>query len=246
MQTRRRAPRRVLVIDVGGTHVKACVMPRGGSFKFVSGSRLDPARLVRGVRQRVSAADYDAVTIGYPGVVSGGQIVAEPHNLGHGWVGYDFVRALGRPVRLINDAAMQAVGSYRGGRMLFLGLGTGLGATLILDGVIAPLEIGHLPYRDGLTFEDHVGERARVRLGSKKWRRLVHDAVQDLRASLGADYVVVGGGNVKRLAQLPEGVYRGDNEHAFAGGALIWRGSQTLRLPRGARSPLSASSASAG
>jgi predicted NBD/HSP70 family sugar kinase len=227
----------VLVIDVGGTHIKGCVMPDGEAFKFGSGPRMVPAGMVRNVRRHVAPADYDAATIGYPGVVRDGQIVADPQNLGRGWIGYDFERAVRRPVRVMNDAAMQAAGSYRGGRMLFLGLGTGLGAALILDGVIAPLEIAHLPYKDGLTFEDHVGERARLRTGSKKWRRLVHDAVQDLASSLGVGYVVVGGGNVKRLRELPKGVYRGDNQNAFAGGALIWRSSDPLQLPRAQRSP---------
>jgi polyphosphate glucokinase len=235
MPSRQKAPRRVLVIDVGGTNVKLRVIPGGSKFKFDSGATLVPGEMVRNVAAHVSAHDYDVVTIGYPGVVSGGQIAAEPHNLGKGWLGFDFGRAFGKPVRLINDAAMQAAGSYRGGRMLFLGLGTGLGCTLVLEGVIAPLEIGHLRYKRGLTFEDHVSERARVRLGSKKWRRVVHDVVQELRHSLGADYVVVGGGNVKRLHELPEGVHRGDNECAFAGGVLIWQGPDPLQLRSRAR-----------
>lgn len=226
----RKAPRRVLVIDIGGNNVKVRVMRRGPAFKFASGNRLTPELMVQGLSEELSSSDYDAVSIGYPGVVMGGKITAEPYNLGTGWIGYDFARALGKPVRLINDAAMQAAGSYLGGRMLFLGLGTGLGAALILDGVIAPLEMGHLPYKDGLTFEDHVGERARQRMGSKKWRKRVHAAVADLRASLGAEYVVIGGGNVKRLRKLPEGVFRGDNENAFAGGMLIWRGTDSLHL----------------
>jgi predicted NBD/HSP70 family sugar kinase len=230
MAARRRSPRRVLVIDVGGTHVKARVMPRGDRFKFLSGKQLTPQKMIRRLGTHVSSADYDAVTIGYPGVVSGGEITVEPHNLGRGWVGYDFAGALGRPVRIINDAAMQAAGSYQGGRMLFLGLGTGLGATLILDGVIAPLEIGHLPYKGGMTFEDHVGERARLHLKSKKWCRAVHEVVQDLRASLRPEYVVVGGGNAKRLSELPDGVYLGDNDNAFTGGVLVWRGRDALHL----------------
>ena len=226
----RKTPRRVLVIDVGGNHVKVRVMRRGPAFKFASGAGLTPEQMVSCLREKLSSSDYDAVSIGYPGVVTGGKISAEPHNLGSGWIGYNFARALGKPVRMINDAAMQAAGSYLGGRMLFLGLGTGLGATLILDGVIAPLEIGHLPYKDGLTFEDHVGERARLRMGSKKWRKLVHEAVADLRAALGAEYVVVGGGNVKRLHEVPNEAFRGDNENAFVGGVLIWGGPDPLRL----------------
>jgi predicted NBD/HSP70 family sugar kinase len=221
----------VLVIDVGGSKVKLRVMPGGETFRFASGAKLSPGRMVRGVLEHVTCHDYDAVSIGYPGVVSAGLVTAEPHNLGRGWLGCDFAPAFGAPVRLINDAAMQAAGSYQGGRMLFLGLGTGLGATLIVEGVIAPLEIGHLAYRGGMSFEEHVGEQARRRLGSRKWRRVVHDVIDELAHSLCAEYVVIGGGNVKRLQELPEGAYRGDNENAFVGGALIWGGPDSLRLP---------------
>lgn len=238
-----KTPRRVLVIDVGGNNVKVRVMRRGPAFKFPSGPKFTPEEMVEGILSELSSADYDAVSIGYPGVVKGGKITADPHNLGKGWIGFDFHRTLGKPVRLINDAAMQAAGSYHGGRMLFLGLGTGLGATLILDGVIAPLEIGHLPYKHGLTFEDHAGERARQRLGSKKWRKVVHEIVDDLRASLGADYVVMGGGNVKRLRELPLGVFRGDNDNAFLGGMMIWRGPNPLHLAPLRRMPILGSSA---
>lgn len=230
MQAGKPLPRRVLVVDVGGSHVKFRTLPRGELFRFTSGTSLAPERMVGGILKALDAPNYDAVSIGYPGLVVRGRIIAEPHNLGDGWVGFDFEKAFGKPVRLINDAAMQAAGSYRGGRMLFVGLGTGLGVTLILDGVIEPMEVGHLPYKHGRTFEDYVGERARERRGSKKWRKVVHDVLEHLRVSLEADYGVVGGGNVKRLRELPEGFYRGDNENAFLGGLRIWRSPDPLRL----------------
>lgn len=231
-------PRRVLVVDVGGSHVKFRALPRGELFRFASGPKLAPSRMVQGILDEIGHPSFDVVSIGYPGLVVRGRIIAEPHNLGSGWVGFDFEGAFGKPVRVINDAAMQAAGSYRGGRMLFVGLGTGLGVTLILDGVIEPMEVGHLPYKHGRTFEDYVGERARERMGSKKWRKVVHDVLEHLRISLEADYGVVGGGNVKRLRELPEGFYRGDNDNAFLGGVQIWRSDDPLALrvtPRAAR-----------
>ena len=233
----RRAPRRILVIDVGGTHVKFRVAGRGAIHKFSSGPKLGPERMTRKVLKRARGLAFDAVSIGYPGVVLHGRIAAEPHNLAAGWVGFDFAAAFGKPVRIVNDAAMQAIGSYRGGRMLFLGLGTGLGATLIIDGVVEPTEIGHMPYRHGRTFEDYVGERGRRRLGAARWRRAVADVIAQLKLALEADYVVVGGGNAARLDRLPPGVRRGDNRNAFAGGERIWqqRGA-SLRLPLGSRS----------
>src|SRR6201997_3805419 len=162
----------ILVIDVGGTHVKFRVGERGAA-EFESGPKMTPRRMVRQLCELLGERRYDAVSIGYPGLVYHGRIATDPHNLGKGWVGYDFVAAFRRPVRVINDAAMQAIGSYRGGRMLFLGLGTGLGATLIINGVVEPTEIGHMPYKAGLTFEDYVGERGRKRRGNKKWRKTV-------------------------------------------------------------------------
>jgi polyphosphate glucokinase len=223
--SRRRAPRRILVIDVGGTHVKFRIDGRGRIFKFVSGPRLGPEHMVRKVMKRARGRAYDAVSIGYPGLVFHGRIAAEPHNLGAGWTGFDFAAAFGKPVRIVNDAAMQAIGSYRGGRMLFLGLGTGLGATLIIDGVVEPTEIGHMPYRHGRSFEDYIGERGRRRLGTRKWRAAVGEVVAHLRAALEADYVVLGGGNAARLKKLPPGARRGDNRNAFIGGVRIWRPS---------------------
>ena len=221
--TGRRAPRRILVIDIGGSHVKFRLAPHGARGKFPSGPKLGSERMVAKLAQRLSGVAYDAVSIGYPGLVFRGCIAGEPHNLGPNWVGFDFAAALGAPVRIVNDAAMQAIGSYRGGRMLFLGLGTGLGATLIIDGVVEPTEIGHMPYQHGRSFEDYVGERGRRRLGTRRWRKAVADVVRQLTAALEADYVVLGGGNAARIKQLPRGVRRGANRNAFIGGVRLWR-----------------------
>ena len=218
----RRAPRRILVVDVGGTHIKFRIGGRGRIFKFPSGPKLGPGRMTAKVLKRTHGLAYDAVSIGYPGLVFHGRIAAEPHNLGKGWMGFDFAAAFGKPMRVVNDAAMQAIGSYRGGRMLFLGLGTGLGATLIIDGMVEPTEIGHMPYRKGRTFEDYLGERGRRRLGTRKWRRAVADVAAHLEEALEADYVVLGGGNAARLKTLPRGARRGDNRNAFIGGLRIW------------------------
>lgn len=223
MAARSRTPRHILVLDVGGSHVKFRIGARGTSEAFVSGPKMTPARMMRELRQHLGDAHYDAVSMGYPGLVFHGRIVAEPHNLGSGWVRYDFARALGKPVRIVNDAAMQAIGSYSGGRMLFLGLGTGLGATLILDGVVEPTEIGHMPYRHGRTFEHYVGERGRKRLGNRKWRKVVKQMIADLTTAFEADYVVLGGGNAGRLKRLPRGVRLGDNHNAIIGGLRLWR-----------------------
>ncbi|HVO46852.1 MAG TPA: ROK family protein [Steroidobacteraceae bacterium] len=225
-RSRWRAPRRVLVIDIGGSHVKFRVGPRGRADRFESGPKLTAGAMAARVTALVPRDRYDAVSIGYPGLVFHGRITAEPHNLGHGWVHFDFAAAFGAPVRLINDAAMQAIGSYEGGRMLFLGLGTGLGATLILDGVVEPMELGHMPYRKGRTYEDYIGERGRLRAGTRKWRRQVHDIVVQLGTVLEVDYVVIGGGNAKRLKTLPPRARLGNNNNAFAGGMRIWRYAQ--------------------
>ena len=219
----RRAPRRILVIDVGGTHVKFRVVPHGRTEKFTSGPKLGPERMVRKILKRLSGAAYDAVSIGYPGLVLRGRIACDPHNLGSGWAGFDFAAALKAPVRITNDAAMQALGSYRGGRMLFLGLGTGLGATLIIDGAMEPTEIAHMPYRHGRSFEDYLGERGRRRLGTRKWRRAVLDVIERLSTALEPEYVVLGGGNAVRIGKLPRGVLRGNNRNAFVGGVRLWR-----------------------
>jgi polyphosphate glucokinase len=230
MTTRKKVPRRILVLDVGGSHVKLSLTGRERVRKFVSGPKMSAADMVKQVRKRVAPDQYDAVSIGYPGLVIHGRIAAEPFNLGTGWVCFDFEAALGRPVRVINDAAMQAVGSYSGGRMLFLGLGTGMGATLIVDGVVEPMEIGHLPYKHGRTFEEFVGKKGLKRLGKKKWRKVVTDVVEQLSAALEVDYVVIGGGNVRQLKRLPRGARLGGNTNAIVGGRLIWEMSTPLAL----------------
>ena len=226
--------RHILVIDVGGMHVKLRIDARGPIGKFVSGPKMSPASMMRQILKLTRNRAYDAVSIGYPGLVFHGRIAAEPHNLGKGWFGFDFEKAFGKPVKVINDAAMQAIGSYRGGRMLFLGLGTGLGATLIIDGVVEPTEVGHMPYKRGRTFEDYVGERGRQRLGTRKWRKKVNDVIEHLKLAFEADYVVLGGGNVLRLKSLPQGVRLGDNRNAFSGGLRLWqKGKGPLRLRGG-------------
>ena len=224
-------PAHILVIDVGGSHIKFRMGSRGAIRRFVSGPKMTAAEMARQVRKLARDLPYEAVSIGYPGLVLRGRIAAEPYNLGSGWVGYDFEKTLGRPVRVINDATMQALGSYEGGRMLFLGLGTGLGATLILDGTVEPMEIGHMPYKRGRTFEDYIGERGRERLGKKKWRKAVSEVVARLKEVLEADYVVLGGGNVVHLKELPEGARLGDNLNAFKGGLRLWRGDDPLARP---------------
>jgi polyphosphate glucokinase len=223
-------PARVLVIDIGGSHIKFRMGPRGPIRRFVSGPEMTAADMASQVRKATRGLPYQAVSIGYPGMVLRGRIVAEPYNLGHGWVGYDFEKPLGRPVRVINDATMQAIGSYEGGRMLFLGLGTGLGATLILDGTVEPMEIGHMPYKRGRTFEDYVGEQGRERLGNRKWRKAVAEVIARLKEVLEADYVVLGGGNAVRLKQLPQGTRLGDNLNAFKGGLTMWRDDDPLSI----------------
>jgi polyphosphate glucokinase len=212
----------VLVIDVGGTHVKILATGQTQRREFESGKKLTAAKMVDKVKKLSADWRYDVVSIGYPGPLLHQRIAAEPHNLGAGWVGFDFKAAFGRPVKLMNDAAMQALGSYRGGRMLFLGFGTGLGTTLIVDGVVEPMELGHLPYRKA-TYEDYVGARALERLGKKKWRKNVIDVIERLSAALEPDEVVLGGGNVKYLDALPPECRVGDNANAFVGGFRIWQ-----------------------
>src|SRR3984957_3362387 len=214
---------RVLAIDVGGSHVKVRVSNRRDVRQFESGPQMTARRMVAGVHKLVGDWKYDVVSIGYPGVVVHGKIVTEPHNLGRGWVGFDFRKAFGRPTQVMNDAAMQAIGSYEGGRMLFLGLGTGLGSALVVDGTVAPMELAHLPYKNGRTYEDYVGDRGRRRLGPKKWRVTVADVVEQLSKALEVDYVVLGGGNAKKLKKLPKNARLGSNEFAFLGGYRVWR-----------------------
>jgi polyphosphate glucokinase len=214
---------KILVIDVGGTNVKIKATDQNEVRKFPSGKEMTAQQMVNGVQELAKDWPYDAVTVGYPGPVAHGKILKEPANLGGGWVGFDFAAAFEKPAKLINDAAMQALGSYEGGRMLFLGLGTGLGNTLIIDGVIAPMELGHLPYKKKRTFEEFVGIRGLERLGKKKWQDAVHDVVKRLSAALIVDYVVLGGGNAKKLGVLPDGCRLGNNENAFIGGFRLWQ-----------------------
>jgi polyphosphate glucokinase len=211
------------VIDVGGTNVKILASGQRQPSKIPSGPRMTAKQMVSEVQEAVSDWAYDVVSIGYPGAVLHGKPVGEPRNLGSGWVGFNFRRAFGRPVKVINDAAMQAWGSYKGGRMLFLGLGTGLGTALVIDGMLEPMELAHLPYRKGRTYEEYVGKTGLERLGKKKWRRHVADVITRLRAALEVQDVVVGGGNAKLLDRLPRGVRRVDNANAFAGGVRLWR-----------------------
>src|SRR5436189_3188807 len=212
----------VLVIDVGGTHVKVLATGQKSRREFDSGPALTPKRMINYVRKLVGDWKYEAISIGYPGPVIGNRPVSEPWNLGKGWAGFNFEAAFKCPVKVVNDAAMQALGSYKGGKMLFLGLGTGLGSAMIVDGILEPMELGHLPYRKR-TFEDYVGVRGRSQLGKKKWRQHVLDVIARLIAALEPEDVVLGGGNVKKLKELPPGCRAGNNANAFAGGFRLWR-----------------------
>ena len=216
---------KVLVIDIGGSTIKVLATGHRKPLKIPSGPRMTAKRMVRLVREAVGEWDYSAVSIGYPGPVKNGRPAQEPKNLGGGWVNFDFRKAFGCPAKVINDAAMQALGSYKGGRMLFLGLGTGLGSALIVEGVIVPMELAHLPFKKGRTYEEYLGKAALARCGKKKWRRHVADVTQRLSAALGVDDVVLGGGNVKRLRRLPSGARQGGNRNAFIGGYRLWRKS---------------------
>jgi polyphosphate glucokinase len=213
---------KILVIDVGGTHVKVKLQGADEIHKFPSGPHLTPQLMLEGVRGLTAGWDFDRATIGYPGPVVHGSVLVEPVNLGTGWLGFDFAAALEVPVKIVNDAAMQALGSYEGGRMLFLGLGTGLGNAMILDRVLAPMELGHLPYKKGRTFEEYVGQAGLKRLGRRKWQTAVFDVVDRLRRALLVEYIVLGGGNVKKLDELPPYCRMGDNSNAFVGGVRLW------------------------
>jgi len=219
---------RVLVIDVGGTHVKLLLSGKRAARRFDSGKSMTPAKMVKGVKRLTTDWRYDAISMGYPGLVLHGRIAAEPSNLGHGWVGYDFAQAFGHPMKIQNDAAMQALGSYRGGRMLFLGLGTGLGSAMVVNGDVQPMELAHLPYKKGRTYEDYVGLKGFKRLGVRKWRKQVRGVIETLRAALEPDDVVIGGGNAVRLTELPRGVRAGDNANAFKGGFRLWRSAKDV------------------
>lgn len=227
--------KKVLVVDVGGTSVKILATGQSARRSFPSGPTLTPKRMVSKVRKLAADWTYELVSIGYPGPVLHGRPVAEPYNLGRGWVGFDFAAAFGRPVKVVNDAAMQALGSYRGGKMLFLGLGTGLGSALIVDGIVEPMELAHLPYKKS-TFEDYVGRGGLERHGKKKWRRHVADVVARLIAALEPDETVIGGGNVAKLDALPPYSRAGDNADAFRGGFRLWTDDGALAGSRSKRS----------
>jgi len=221
----------VLVVDVGGTHVKIFATGQQELREFPSGPGLTARQMVAGVKKLARDWNYDAVSIGYPGPVVRNRPLADPHNLGPGWMRYDFEAAFRRPVKVVNDAAMQALGSYKGGKMLFLGLGTGLGSTMIVDGIMEPLELGHLPYKRH-TYEYYVGSRGYERLGKKKWRRKVADVVARLIAALEPEDVVLGGGNVKKLKELPPNCRAGNNACAFSGGFRLWEEGRSSDLQR--------------
>jgi polyphosphate glucokinase len=225
----------VLVVDVGGTHVKILATGQDAPRKFSSGPKLTAKAMVSKVKRLAAKWKYDVVSIGYPGPVLRNHPVVEPHNLGRGWVGFDFEAAFGCPVKVVNDAAMQALGSYKGGKMLFLGLGTGLGSTLVVDSIVEPMELGHLPYKKA-TYEDYVGERALERVGKKKWRKNVADVIERLIAALEPEDVVLGGGNVKKLKVLPPGCRAGDNASAFVGGFRLWNHAHKPRAAARAKS----------
>jgi polyphosphate glucokinase len=213
---------KILVIDVGGTHIKVIASGQKTPVKIPSGPKMTARKMVNLVRQVTIMWRYDVVSIGYPGPVMANRPMREPHNLGKGWVHFDFNRAFGRPTKVINDAGMQALGSYTKGRMLFLGLGTGLGSAMVFDGVVEPMELAHLPYKKDKTYEDYVGLRGLERLGKKKWRKHVTDVIERLQAAFEVDDVVIGGGNARLLKSLPKGVRLGDNDNAFAGGFRLW------------------------
>jgi polyphosphate glucokinase len=211
----------VLAVDVGGSHVKVLASGEDEPRRADSGPMLTAEQMVETATKLADGWTYDVVSVGIPAPVRGGQVVRDPVNLGRGWVGFDFEAAFGKPTKVVNDAAMQALGSYEGGKMLFLGLGTGLGSTMVVDGVLVPMELGHLPYRKA-TFEDYVGEAGLERRGKKRWRRDVAEVVAILDAALEPDSIVLGGGNAADLAEIPPKARLGDNRNAFAGGFRLW------------------------
>jgi len=219
----------VLVIDVGGTNLKVSVGGSGDVIKIPSGPDMTAARMAEQVQTALAGRSYDLVSIGYPGPVVNGRPASEPHNLGAGWMRFDYAKAFGKPVRVVNDAAMQALGSYQGGRMLYLGLGTGLGSAFVGDGVLEPLELAHLPYRKNRTYEDYLGLRGLQRMGRKKWQRHVEKVVELLKHGLQADYVMLGGGQTKELSSLPPDVRLGTNAHAILGGIRLWDKDEPAR-----------------
>jgi len=221
-ETMAKSSHKILVLDVGGTNIKVQATGQKQPRKIPSGPDMTAKDMVRDVKAATRDWKYDRVSIGYPGPVIAGHPVREPVNLGGGWVGFNYKKALGCPVRIVNDAAMQALGSYHGGRMLFLGLGTGLGSAMIVDGILEPMELAHLPYKHGKTYEEYLGLKGLKRLGKKKWRKDVFKITKKLIAALQADYVVLGGGNAKKLKTLPPGARMGRNENAILGGFRLW------------------------
>jgi polyphosphate glucokinase len=222
---------KILAIDVGGTHVKILATGRKQRREIVSGPGMTARQMVLDVKKLAQGWAYDVVSIGFPGPVLHNRPIAEPRNLGPGWMGFNFASAFGLPAKVINDAAMQALGSYRGGKMLFLGLGTGLGSAMIVNGIVEPMELGHLPYKKG-TFEDYVGEKGLERVGKKRWRELVKDVIERLVAATEPQDVVIGGGNLAQLKKLPNGCRAGNNDHAFIGGFRMWDGRHASISPR--------------
>src|SRR5450432_3591729 len=212
---------KILVVDVGGSHVKILATGQKQKREIVSGPKMTARQMVSGVKKLAQGWAYDVVSVGFPGPVLHDRPVAEPHNLGSGWLGFDFASAFGLPVRVVNDAAMQALGNYRGGKMLFLGLGTGLGSAMIVNGIVEPMELGHLPYKKG-TYEDYVGDRGLDHDGKKRWRKLVKDVIERWVAATEPEDVVIGGGNLVHLKKLPKGCRAGNNAYAFIGGFRMW------------------------
>jgi len=226
-----RRPSRILVLDVGGTHVKVAFSDLSTEWEIPSGPKFTPRQMVRALARVIRGEKYDAVAIGYPGPVKRGEIARDPAHLGPGWVGFDFREAFGHPVRIVNDAAMQALGDYRRGNLLFLGLGTGLGSAMVVNGTLQPMELAHLPYKKGRTFEEYVGRDALERFGKKKWEKEVRKVVEMLVAALEPDEVVLGGGNAVKIGKLLPGVRRGDNRAAIVGGVRLWGGTGWAGLP---------------
>jgi predicted NBD/HSP70 family sugar kinase len=224
--------RKVLVIDIGGTNVKLYGPGMKEPLKIPSGPKLTPTQMVAAVKQATKDWKFDVISIGYPGPMVRGKPLRDPYNLGKGWVAFEFRKAFGKPVQIINDAAMQALGSYKGGRMLFLGLGTGLGSAMVADGILEPMEIAHMPYKKGKTYEDFVGAAALEKHGKKKWAKRVTEIVEVLKNALQPDYVVLGGGNAKKLPRLPDGSVLGANENAGLGGRRLWQrvGAGSIRV----------------
>jgi polyphosphate glucokinase len=227
---------KTLVIDVGGTNIKMLATGMKEPIKFPSGPKMTAEKMVKETKAAVANIAYDRISLGYPGPIINGHPLREPHNLGGGWRAMNFSKAFGCPVKVINDASMQALGSYEGGSMLFLGLGTGLGSAMIVDGMLQPMELAHLEYKKGKTYEDYLGLRGLERLGKKKWRKYVTKIVEHLKAGLEADYVVIGGGNCKKLKTIPPGARAGKNENAFVGGFRLWESDTPVPIVAKSRS----------